>query len=76
LLSREVGAIDQVLVHADCTVIFAPAPEQAAEGIVQLDGFGVHLDDLDESLDSFVGLLVEEEIEPLEVGPGQRPRLG
>ena len=61
--------------HADGAVILAASPEQAAEREVQLDRLGVDLDYLDERLDRLVGLLVEQEIEPLEVGARQRPRL-
>ena len=76
LLRAQIGALEQVLVHADGAVILAASPEQAAEREVQLDRLRVDLDHLDERLDRLVGLLVEQEIEPLEVGARQRPRLG
>ena len=62
--------------HADGAVILAAPAKQAAEREVQLDRLRVDLDHLDERLDRLVGLLVEQEIEPLEVGARQRPRLG
>jgi hypothetical protein len=41
----------------------------------QLDSFRIDLDHLDERLDRLVRLLVEEEIEALEIGARQLPRL-
>src|SRR5574339_274827 len=43
---------------------------------MQLDGLRVDLDHLDEGLDRLVGLLVQQEVEPLEIGARQRARLG
>ena len=59
LLGGEVGALQQVLVHADGAVVFAAPAEQAAEREMQLDRLRVDLDHLDERLDRLVGLLVE-----------------
>ena len=76
LLGGEVGAIDQILVHADRALDFAAAAEQAAQREVQLDGLRIDLDHLDERFDGLVGLLVDEKVETPEVGGGQRARLG
>jgi hypothetical protein len=75
LLGREVGALEQVLVHADRAVVLAAAPEQAAEREMQLDRLGIDLHHLDERLDRLVGLLVHEEVQALEVRLRQRARL-
>ena len=74
LLRREVGALDQVLVHADRALDLAAAPEQAAQREMQLDRLRIDLDHLDERLDRLVGLLVEQEVEPLEIRQRQRAR--
>ena len=74
LLRAQPGALEQVLVHADGAVILAAPAEQAAEREVQLDGLRIDLDHLDERLDRLVGLLVQQEVEPLEVGARQRAR--
>src|SRR5262249_30896407 len=51
LLGAEVGALQQVLVHADRAVVFAAPTEEAAEREVQLDRLRIDLDHLDERLD-------------------------
>ena len=76
LLWREVGPVEQVLVHADRALHFAAAAEQAAECEMQLDGLRIDLDDFDERLDGLVRLLVQEKIEPLEIRQRQCPRFG
>ena len=76
LLSGEVGTIDQVLVHADGAFHFPAPAEQAAQGKMQLDGLGIHLDHLDERLDGLVRLLIDEEVETAKVRRRQRARLG
>jgi len=42
---------------------------------MQLNRLVVDLHSLDEGIDGLVGLLVEEEIQTGQIGPGQRPRL-
>jgi hypothetical protein len=76
LVGAQARALGQVLVHADGAVVLAAAAEQAAQREVQLDGLGVDLHHLDERLDRLVGLLVQQEVEPLEVRARQRARLG
>src|SRR5688572_30094750 len=76
LFGGEVGAVEQVLVHADRAVVLAAAAEQAAEREMQLDGFRVDLHHLDERLDRLVGLLVQQEVQALEVRARQRARFG
>jgi hypothetical protein len=73
LLVADVLAVDEVLVHADRAIGLAATAEQAAEREVQLDGLIVDLDRLDEGVDRLVGLLVEQEIEPGQVGARQAP---
>ena len=75
LVRRQVGAVEQVLVHADRAVDLALAPEQAAQREVQVDRLRVDLDHLDERLDRLVGLLVQQEIEAAEIRQRQRARL-
>ena len=67
---RQVGTAEQVLVHAHGPLVFATAPEQVAQGKVQIAGVGVLLDGLDEGVDRLVVLFVEQQIEALEVGLG------
>ena len=67
-------AIDQILMHADRAVGFAPTPEQAAQGEVQFDGLRIDLGGLQEGFDGLVRLLVEEEVEALEIGARQSAR--
>src|SRR3954466_5309308 len=76
LLGAEAGSLEQVLVHADRTVVLAAPAEEAAEREVQLDRLRIDLHHLDERLDRLVGLLVQQEVEPLEVRARQRARLG
>ena len=59
LVGAEVGAIDQVLVHADRALDLAAPAEQAAQREVQLDRLRIDLDHLDERLDGLVGLLID-----------------
>ena len=68
LLGGEVGALEQVLVHADRALVLAAAAEEAPEREVQLDRLRVDLHHLDERLDRLVGLLVQQEVQALEVG--------
>ena len=75
LVRRQVGTVEQVLVHADRAVDLALAAEQAAEREVQVDRLRIDLDHLDERLDRLVGLLVQQEVEAAEVRQRQRARL-
>src|SRR6267154_475536 len=74
LLPAQVGALEQVPVHADRALGLAAAAEQAPQREVQLDRLRVDLHHLDEGLDRFVGLLVEQEVEALEIRARQLPR--
>ncbi len=76
LLLREVGPLEQILVHPDRSLGLAAPPEQAAECEMQLDGLRVDPDDLGERLDRLVGLLVQQEVEPGEVGARDPARFG
>src|SRR3989304_3407890 len=71
LFLAQVGPIEPVLVHANGAFGLAAPPEKAAEGKMQFDRFRIDADDLDESLDRLVGLLVEQKIEALEIGARQ-----
>jgi hypothetical protein len=72
----QVRALGQVLMHADGALDFAPAPEQAPQREMQLDGLRVDLHHFDEGLDRLVRLLVQEKVEALEVRAGKSARLG
>ena len=61
-------AIHQILMHADRALYLAAPAEQAAQREVQLHRLRIDLDHLDERLDGLVGLLIDEEVEPAEVG--------
>ena len=74
LLGRQVGAIEQVLVHPDRAVDLALPAKQVAEREVQVDRLRIDLDDLDERFDGLVGLLVEQEIQAAKIRQRQRPR--
>ena len=74
LVVAQIGAFDQVLVHADGAIGLAAPAEQAAQREVQFDGLRIDLGRLDEGLDRLVRLLVEQEVEALEIGARQRAR--
>src|SRR5512145_133326 len=74
LLRPEVGAVEEVLMHADRAVVLAAAAEETPEREMQLHGFGVDLDHLDEGFDRLVGLLVQQEVQALEIRARQRAR--
>ncbi len=68
--SLEVGAIDDVLVHADGALHLAAPAIQAAEREVRVDRLVVDLGQAQEDLERAVGLVVEQEPHALEVaGP-------
>ena len=64
----QVGAAEQMLVHAHRALEFTAAAEQVAQGKVQFGGVGVVLHGLDESVDGLVLLFVEQQVQALEVG--------
>ena len=68
---RQVGARQQVLVHAHRALVFAAAAKQVAEREVQVGGVGVLLHGLDEGVDRLVLLFVEQQVQALEVGLGR-----
>jgi len=72
----QVGARQQVLVHADGTLCFTAAAKQVTQGEVHFHRLGVELDDFDERIDRLVRLLIEQEIESLEIAKGKAARLG
>ncbi|MNT38325.1 hypothetical protein D3C72_1745110 [compost metagenome] len=74
--AAEVAAGQQVFVHAHGAVVFAPATEQIAQRKVQLRGVGVVLYRLYEGINGLVLLLVEQEVQPFEVGLGCTAVLG
>ena len=67
----QVGAAEQVLVHAHRALELAAAPKQVAEREMQVGGVGVLLDGLDEGVDRLVVLLVEQQVQALVVGLGR-----
>ena len=64
----QVGAFEQVLVHAHRALEVAAATEQVAQAEVQFGGVRVVLHRLDEGVDGLVLLLVEQQVQALEVG--------
>ena len=74
LVRRQIGAVEQVLVHADGAIDLALPAEQVAQREVQVDRLRIDLDHLDERLDRLVGLLVQQEVEAAEVRQRQRAR--
>ena len=67
-------AIHQVLMHPDRPVGFAAAAEQATQSEMQIDRFRIDLGRLEECLDGPIRLLVEQKVQPLEIGAGQGAR--
>ena len=61
-----------ILVHAYGPIDFSPAAEQTPQREVQLDRVGVYCKHLDQHFGGFVGLFVEQVIQPLTVGRVQR----
>ncbi len=68
---RQVGTVQQALVHPDGAFHFAAATEQAAQREVQFGGLGIELGHFDESIDGAIGLLIEQEVQAPEIGIGQ-----
>jgi hypothetical protein len=75
LLLGQVGPLQQIAVHANGAFRFAAPAEKVAQRKMQFDGFRVDSDHLDEGLYGLVRLLVEQEVEPFEVGARQLSRL-
>jgi len=71
LRGRQVGALEQVLVHAHGALVFAAAAEQVAQREVQVGGVRILLHRLDEGVDRLVVLLVEQQVQALVVGLGR-----
>ena len=67
----QVGSGQQALMDANRPVCLTAATKQIAQSEVQLDGFGVELDHVDEGIDRLVGLFVEQKVQALEIGIGQ-----
>ncbi len=65
---RQVGALQQMLVHPHRAFEFAAAAKQVAEREVKLRRVGVALHRLDEGVDRLVVLFVEQQVQALEVG--------
>ena len=63
----QVGARQQVFVHAHGAVVFTAATEQIAQGEVQVRGLGVVLHRFNEGVDGLVLLLVEQEVKAFEI---------
>src|SRR5688500_17082090 len=60
LVFLEIGALDEVLVHAYRTLHFAAAAKETPEREMQLDRLRIHFDHFNERLDRLVGLLVQQ----------------
>ena len=67
----EIGTIDQILVHADGALSLATPAKKIAKRKVQFNGLGIDLRHFEKRVDGLVGLLVEQEIEPLKIGAWQ-----
>ena len=63
----QIGAAQQVLMHANRAVSLTAAAEQVTQRKVQLDRFRVEFDDFDKRVDRLIGLLIEQEIQATEV---------
>ncbi len=72
LACRQIRAVQQVRVNADCTIELAAPPKEIAQRLMQLDRFRIELDDFDECIDRFVGLIVQQVIEAAKVRARQR----
>ena len=66
--AAQVGAGQQVFVHAHGAVVFATAAKQVAQSEMQLRSVGVVLYGFDEGVDGLVLLFVEQVVQALEVG--------
>ena len=66
----QVAAREQVFMDAHGAVVFAAPAKQVAQGKVQLRRIWVALHCFNKGVNGLVLLLVEQEVEPLEVGLG------
>src|SRR5438105_14939806 len=74
LVRGKIGAIEQVLMHADGAVELALAPEETSQRKMQIDGLRIDLHHFDERLDGLVRLLVEQEIQAAKIRERQCAR--
>ena len=65
---RQIGSVQEALVHTDGALHLAAAPEQAAQREVQFGRLGIELGDLDKGVDGSVRLFIEQEIQPAKIG--------
>ena len=75
LVGRQVGTIEQVLMHADRAIDLALAAKERSESKVQIDRLRIDFHDVDERFDRFVGLLVQQKIEAAKIRQRQSTRL-
>ena len=74
LLGGEIGPRNNVLVNTDCAIHLAPAPEQATQRKVGLDGLVVDPHHFQKVFESLVCLLIEEKIEAFQIVDIERRR--
>ena len=75
VVGTDVAAREQMLVHANGALVLTPAAKQIAQREMQLRGVGVILDGFNEGVDGLVLLLIEQEVQPPEIGFGRLPVL-
>ena len=75
LVFLQIGPLDEVLMHADRPLDFPTPAKEAAEREMKLHCLWIDFHDFDESFDRLVGLLVQEKVEPFEIGHRQCARL-
>ncbi len=66
--ARQIGSAQQVLVDPHGALVFAAPSKQVTKREMKLGGIGILLDGLDERIDRLVVLLVEQQVEPFEIG--------
>ena len=71
VVGAQVGAREQVLVHAHRALVFTTTAEQVAQRKVQLRRVGVVLYGFNEGVNGLVLLFVEQEVQAFEVGLGR-----
>jgi hypothetical protein len=67
LCVTQIGARQQILVHADGPIDLPPPAKQVAESEMCLQRIFVHLGHAHEQLQGFVGLTIQYEVEPAEI---------
>src|SRR3569833_3926235 len=75
-LNRQIRARKQILMNANSALGLSAPPKQTTQRKMQLGGFRIELDDLDECIDRLVGLLIQQEVQTLEIPLRQGARLG